>query len=276
MAPRSALAESGDLLDEGIELTRRFQYDEALERFRRALDAPEATASQRATALERIGGIHFSRQELDRAQNVFQRLLDADPEHRLPADQYAPPLVEFFDRVRASHQPRVERSQVTARATADHNARQVIIRAELSAPMPGLEHAVILTRWSPDADFEETLVTAAEEVFQSTVPLPAEPATLEYYIELRAPSGYVLVRVGSAETPNTQQVGASSGNAADLELNPELSPESATVRTPWHRSWWFWTIVGVVVAGGVTGAVVGGLQAQPEPAEGSLGAVTLE
>jgi hypothetical protein len=40
------------------------------------------------------------------------------------------------------------------------------------------------------------------------------------------------------------------------------------VATPIYKKWWFWTIIGVVVAGGAVGAAVGVTQAnkQPQPA----------
>jgi tetratricopeptide (TPR) repeat protein len=46
-------------------------------------------------------------------------------------------------------------------------------------------------------------------------------------------------------------------------------------RTPAYRTWWFWTIIGVVVAGATAGGVVAGLYAD-KPAvlpEGSLGTI---
>lgn len=53
----------------------------------------------------------------------------------------------------------------------------------------------------------------------------------------------------------------------DLVLEPEPEPEPAAVVertqeedrstvTPWYRSWWFWTVVGVVAAGAATGTVL--------------------
>jgi hypothetical protein len=35
--------------------------------------------------------------------------------------------------------------------------------------------------------------------------------------------------------------------------------------TPWYKTWWFWTTVGVVVAAGATTGVVLGLQGEEGP-----------
>ena len=45
---------------------------------------------------------------------------------------------------------------------------------------------------------------------------------------------------------------------------------------PWHRTWWFWTVVGVVAAGAVATAVAVPLSAQdPTPVDGSWGTITI-
>jgi hypothetical protein len=47
-------------------------------------------------------------------------------------------------------------------------------------------------------------------------------------------------------------------------------------RRPWHRSWWFWTVVGVVTAGAVATAIAVPLSAEdPEPVDGSWGTITV-
>ena len=55
-----------------------------------------------------------------------------------------------------------------------------------------------------------------------------------------------------------------------LNLTPPTPTpvDTPQVATPIYKKWWFWTIIGVVVAGGAVGAAVGVTQAnkQPQPA----------
>ncbi len=47
--------------------------------------------------------------------------------------------------------------------------------------------------------------------------------------------------------------------------HPQPSPTAGEPeKTPVYKKWWFWTIIGVVVAGGVAGGVVGGVLANRE------------
>lgn len=48
-------------------------------------------------------------------------------------------------------------------------------------------------------------------------------------------------------------------------------PIGGTTSRPWYRTWWFWTITGVVVVGAITaGAVAGTRDQTPEVPQGSL------
>jgi hypothetical protein len=62
-------------------------------------------------------------------------------------------------------------------------------------------------------------------------------------------------------TPTTAPASTPTSRAA-LPLVPSSGPTTATDKpasagTPFYKSWWFWTIVGVAVAGGTTAAVLG-------------------
>ena len=75
--------------------------------------------------------------------------------------------------------------------------------------------------------------------------LTAHAHTLDFYVEARAPSGYVLARDGSEVAP--------------LRVRLDAAPAARAQRheTPLRRTWWLWTSVAIAVAGiGITGALL--------------------
>ena len=51
-----------------------------------------------------------------------------------------------------------------------------------------------------------------------------------------------------------------------LNLTPPQPPaETQPLATPIYKKWWFWTVIGVVVVGGVVGTAVGVTAAKKEP-----------
>ena len=54
-----------------------------------------------------------------------------------------------------------------------------------------------------------------------------------------------------------------------LTTNPSAqnSPTTEPEKTPVYKKWWFWTIIGVVVAGGVSGSVTAGVLANQTPVQ---------
>ena len=49
-----------------------------------------------------------------------------------------------------------------------------------------------------------------------------------------------------------------------------VTPAPPRIETPFYKTWWFWTVVGVVAAGAVTGTVVALQPGDNPPVEGSL------
>ena len=93
--------------------------------------------------------------------------------------------------------------------------------------------------------------------------LDGEPLESVHWAGGRLPTGRHTVRVvATGFHEQTRQVEVASGAATILQI--ELEPEEQepvpqpAARRPVYRRWWFWTIIGAVVAGGVaTGVAVG-------------------
>jgi len=77
----------------------------------------------------------------------------------------------------------------------------------------------------------------------------------------RAPS--TLAALAAARTrPEPQPAGASGATGEEEGEQQQV--------TPWYQSWWFWTAVGVVVAGGVTGGVLAATMSGGESPSGKV------
>lgn len=137
--------------------------------------------------------------------------------------------------------------------------------------------------------------------FTADIPAPAPGQALDYYVEVLAPSGYILVSAGSSEDPLQIQPYPVGQEPEDprprrvdppvqaqveqpvepedpaIELDPELDPEIEENPDPprrrFYKRWWFWTIIGLAVAGGTTTAVV--LTVPDDDTGGTLGTLSL-
>jgi hypothetical protein len=280
VAARGEAAGAADALAAGRRLVQSFEYDAALEQLEAVSASADATAAQRVEALELVGVMHFSLRREPRARQVFERLLSLDPGHDLTDTSYPPRLLAFYASVRESFMPQqtVEVEAVASQEPA--GTGPVRIEARIGGAAEGVAQAVTLVRAVGGTSFRRALMTRdAGGGLSFTADVPADQAEggLEYYVEAQAPSGHALARAGTAEAPLRFEPPAPSTTAP--EVGPAVAEgddgerEQPRPRRRWYRSWWFWTIVGVAVAGGTAAAVV--LTLPPEQEEGTLGTWSL-
>jgi len=258
----SAMAEAADPLEQGRALVRSFEYDEALGVFQSVVDDPSAPVPSRLEALARIGAVHVRQQDEAAARVAFERLCRLDPGHELVERDFAPAVRGLYGAVQEE--------------LGDQEAALMDVAAEESAPGqatitvtpgPWSAGAVAVTarvRGEGEGAYRTAELERTGGVFELSVPMPSEGLGVEYVVEARAPSGHVVAAAGSEVSPLRI---APSSPAEPVE------PQAAEGR-PWYGTWWFWTIVGAVVAGGTATAVALTVPAGPE--EGSLGFARLE
>jgi hypothetical protein len=261
--------EAGGALSRGQDLLRSFEFDAAIEQFEAVVADESSSASDRLAALERIGATYFNTDRRDQARAAFARLIDCDPGHALTGRAFPPPVQQFFAEVRGAHQPAAAATVDAAARETSPGSGRVRLRAAAAPGCECAEVAVARVRTAGGAgDYEEVALARDGAEFAADLDAPAPGEELEYVVELRAPSGQVVGRAGSVELPLTY------ATPAPLEDAPVEPPAEGPARRRWYRSWWFWTIVGVAVAGaGVTTAVV---LTRPEDPTGSLGSGRLE
>ena len=296
LAAFTAGAEPARALTDGRRLVQSFEYEAAVGQLRPLLDDPAATARQRVEALELLAVVHFELGQLPEARRTFQDLLGLDPAHELTDPAYPPRFREFFIETRGAFVPRTEVDvEVTApesfpesEGEGEGDGGAVVLEAAPTGSTAGVDRAVAFVRAGSSGDFSQLEMRRDGDLFTVDVPVPADGRELQFYVELHAPSGTVLARRGSSTTPRiivprAADVGGAGEGAEGIEPAAALAsapdPGSAEAevdagrpeRRSWYRSWWFWTIVGAVVAGGVTTAVVLAVPEEYEGAHGSLG-----
>lgn len=258
----TARTEDSDAMSRGLEFVRAFEYDAAIAQFQSVVEDDNASAADRLHALERIAAVYLNTDRQDEARETFQRLIDASPGHELRERAFPPQVQRFFRSICSAYEPQPS-ARVDVRITDLENG---LIRLEaVVLDGPGVDRAVAYVRTSETMSYREISLDRNGNVHTDELQTPSAGEALEYYVELLAPSGQEITSEGSADEPLT------------FEPAP-VTPVEPIVEPPrrFYRTWWFWTVIGVVVAAGTATAIVVPLTVQDEPPAGSLGTGRLE
>ena len=265
-----------DALARGRALVRAFEYDAAMAELESVLSNSSATATQRIQALELMALLQMNLGRQAQATEIFERLLNLDPGHELTDPELPPRAQELFTKTRSSF-VHSARTTVEAQAAEAPSRDAVDIQASLGGSTDGVERVVTFIRGAGEPAYRRALMDRDGLGFTASVPAPGQGA-LEYYVEAQAPSGHALATAGAPDEPLRVTVtAAAAGDGAPGEGGDGEDGDGETPpreRRRWYRSWWFWTIVGVAVAGGATATAV--VLTRPEEQEqGSLGNLNL-
>lgn len=248
------------------------RYRRALKQTDALLARPDLTASEQNQGLELAAIANLALRRNAAADQALSRLYARDPEHRLQTPDAGPNVHAEFDRAKNRGTPQVplEVSHTPPGRLATHAPPRidVVLKGDLSA----VARVRLAYRQGVIRQFVEVDLAMEEGVAGTDLPLLSGPDdyVAEYYVEALAPSGAVLARAGSASAPLSVSVPGDPSKLAPLGTSNTASASGDSIFT----KWWFWTAVGVVVAGGVTAAVL--LTPSNDPPNGSLGTVTLE
>jgi len=290
VAPSVAHGEAAVALSRGRDLVRSFEYDDAITQLEQVLADDGASASQRIEALELMGVLRINLDQSDAARQAFVRLLALDPGHQLAEGAYSPRVTELFGRVRGGTLPAPDVSLEVGPAAGPAPAGPLRIEGTLTGETGGVERVVAMVRTAGQMVYREVDLERSGRSCHGEVPWPPGGEGVELYAEARAPSGRVLARAGSESrpviaTPGEELEGDGSeapptGPSSEAEPPPveapieDPQPDPVATGPRWYESWWFWTIVGVVVVGATATAVA--LTWPAGGQDGTLGRFTLE
>lgn len=245
-------AQSGDesaslqAIHQALEQAR---FEQASELARKLLEQTKLSARARNDALELLAIVQIAQRNATGATQTLQALFARDPEHPRRVHDPGPAIDAAFARARKASAAAPEVT-LSAMSRTDAYGRSWL-EVQLEAGADRVESVHVFARSERDAEYTQLLATPSVDDRVTTL-LPA--ATLgarayRWYVEARAPSGLLLARIASAETPNE--------TAYLLPPAPESLRCPARKSEPVTHRWWLWTSIGVMVAGAaITTAVV--------------------
>jgi hypothetical protein len=255
---------------EARSLYRDLHYDRAQQAFEEALSLDGNRPEDLSEIYLHLGLIAGATNDERAAENFFRHALEVNPSLTL-VDDLPPKITEPFARARAFWAD--ERLRIVHPIPESFAASvPAILSFEVTGDRMDMVEGVRLSIWS---DADEGGEGAARHIRREgrgphdfTVPtvLVASAREVYYRFEVIGSHDSVLLELNGGEAsavavirgrPHVEGGGAEPGGAPDEPVPP------TTVR-PLYRRWWFWTIIGVVVASGVVVGTVVGVNAQAD------------
>ncbi len=281
--PLSAAAQETDL----GQARRHFEwmeYDKAEAAAVKALASAKSGPKEVVEAYRIIGLCQSARGKTRQAQDTFLRLLALQPDFS-PGDDISPKLLGPFEQAK-----KVRRSSVLELRHTPPPARESLAGAELKATLPANPFALAATlrlRWRQKGSEnwqEQTKRAGAAGDYVFSLPATLGTGEIEYYFEALNGSGAALKSFPAGEPWRLAAQARPPPKVALAEVPEKLAPEAVSPTAPieesvpptvveeesrpeWYESWWFWTLVGAVVAGGVTAGAVAATRPSGGPAD---------
>jgi len=277
--PLAASAE--DPAQEAYRLYTDMKYSQALKLVNQVLRSPKALPQQIKTAYQTQGLCFAVRGKSKQAVGAFRRLLALDPAHKLPSSVSPKfrPLFVKAQNLSAGKAGLVLSHQLPGPPKA---LAGLALKVDLKANPFKLAQAVRLLYWTPGGKRQWSGVKV-KRAGALIVKLPGtlNASEIDYYFEATNKFGGVLVQAGSRDKPFKLKSAAAPLAVAPLVVpkkplvtKVEIPDVTKTAVLPpaketrpvkedengaaaWYQTWWFWTSVGVVVAGVATGVALG-------------------
>ena len=245
--PAAALADSGDDIQQARQAYVKMDYERVVKLTRGPAADPGLSSPQRVEALELLGLSQLILGRQAQARSAFEALLTLSPDHKLRDPSGSPKLQRFFESVRqevgATSSPGGSLRITPERPGGGVRAGATLtLRARLSGDPGSGARTMLRWRTSREVTWRGAKMTGGHGRLSARLRLPSGELgyRLLYQIELRSGAGNLLARAGTRDKP----------------LTLEVAPGQARSERPVWKRWWFWTVIGAVVVGGVTAGAV--------------------
>jgi len=257
-------------------LFRTMRYEKGLEVTQQIMTSPDSESAQLLEAYLVNGLCLSALDRTDEALLIFRKLLSIKPDFQL-SPEISPKLAATFYQAVALARGKPGISLEHRQPEAQARLAGLQVQVTLKSDPLGLVKAIRLI-YRSGQEKPQRLVSGLKKPGTLTMTLPSDYAAprVSYYFEALNQYGGALVRLPDKGQPFSLQ----GQRAHRIEIAPvvpektlappviEVPPKpepgpgpeekpAAAVTSPWYQSWWFWTVVGVVVAGTATGVALG-------------------
>lgn len=159
------------------------------------------------------------------------------------------------------------------RVTEAPPGKPILIRARIDDASEIFAPSVYV-RAQGGAEFITISMQRVQDAYEATIPSEQVSGPLEYFIEAFDEEGNGPAREGSPDAPYLIKMGSASLAPPPPIVVPPPPPGGQVVAPPpppgeeedggIATKWWFWTIVGVAVTGGIVGVVLATRPGDPQ------------
>lgn len=247
----AAEVHAGPLKERLFQARRQYvaqEYEQVIRLLTPMVQSPIATISEKVAAYELLGLSYLILGDKTRARAAFENLLGLDPGHLLSDPTGSPKLKRFYESVKESFVPGYQaRAPVALEHAAPTRAvagRKVELAVSIVSGRKQVRSLVLRWRRSGLLTYRTARMRGegSKRVAHFILPEDRSSYRLEFYIEARSSAGHAVGRVGSPDDP----------------LLVSVRGSERPVSKPIYQRWWFWTVIGVAVVGGVTAGIVAG------------------
>jgi len=256
-------------------LVRQLYFKDAMKVCKAALGAGGFRRDELLPLLELQGIIAASQGRAGAAVEAFKKLLAVAPERRLRRG-LAPRITRAFRRARAWLRRHPHGIRLALKAPRSTGARDAApIDLEVSAdPLGQVAGARLYARRRGSQVFHLTLGgrrAGRSYSFRLAPRALGSPSAIEYYVVALDARANELATVASASAPRSLAVERAGGIAPRPATSPPTRGPAALAKpTPWYKSWWFWSAVGVVLLGAGFGVGYAAARAAPDTVDGTI------
>lgn len=261
-----------DDLKQTERLYKQMRYDKALATAGHAIESPDSNPEQLVEAYKLQGLCLSALGRTEESVMAFRKLLAINPVFHLPRN-VSPKIASPFTKALKAEQKPIELSHQPPEAVRTLSEQELEVTLQ-SDPL-GMVSGIRLIFWAED-NKENKVEASVVGPGKVLVKLPSEMKTskISYYFEAANKYGSVLYRLGAKDKPLELQAKIGQpptltglpppkgqGSFAATTNQPldagESGGEKKTASRPFYKTWWFWTVVGVVVVGAAVGTGVG-------------------
>jgi hypothetical protein len=269
LASRPALAGDNPLIAKGIQEYNDLMYEESVNTLSAALMRPGNSDAQLVEIYKYIGLNYLLIDKPDEAEGAFRNLLIIDETWGFDPATTSPKITTFFDEVKQrwidEGKPGKDKPQAKpvtiAHKVPDKGTKNEAINLKFTVKDPDRLVVAVALLVRAGKSFTEIKPMPVDQpdvetVYMATIPGDlVNPPSVDYYLQATDFAGNVLARRGDEDAP--------------LRVNVP-GEEKVSVA----KKWWFWTIIGVAVAG-IAGGVAGGVVAAKKRTNGGPSTATV-